>query len=226
MISQVVLLFAPMLLGAQLVLLIVLVKGDICPGQRGRIHKVLPYIGLLWLAVAVYLPVALILSLPIFYFYSRVKTSKTRDRGPLQALYIACAFSILFVLVQAFQQSTIAVGLVMLVSAVLLGASFAHLLLTMAKTRLQAFHRILPFCGVVASIVIVILTLIHAYGPLVENSEHLLNQAIVGLVLLLIGVFVWCAHIVVTKSPSKVQLSVSLALLVASTSYSWGMFIV
>ncbi len=52
MIQQLLLTFPPMLFGAQALLTLLLIKGDICPGQRGRLHKMLPSIGILWLAVA------------------------------------------------------------------------------------------------------------------------------------------------------------------------------
>ena len=54
MIQQLLLTFPPMLFGAQALLTLLLIKGDICPGQRGRLHKMLPSIGILWLAVASY----------------------------------------------------------------------------------------------------------------------------------------------------------------------------
>ncbi|GAL25633.1 hypothetical protein JCM19239_574 [Vibrio variabilis] len=52
MITAVLTLLAPALAVAMLVLTLILAKGDICPGQRGRIHKLLPAVGILWLAIA------------------------------------------------------------------------------------------------------------------------------------------------------------------------------
>ena len=43
MIQQLLVTFPPMLFGAQALLTLLLIKGDICPGQRGRLHKMLPH---------------------------------------------------------------------------------------------------------------------------------------------------------------------------------------
>ncbi len=201
MLSQIAPFLAPMLLGAQLILLVVLVKGDICPGQRGRIHKVFSLVGLVWLLVAINYPVALVCSLLTLYFCARAKFSKTRDKGPLWSLVLASVLAAVFVLAKAFQQTTITNGLLFIVLVMLLGTAFAHLLLTIARTRLQAFHKILPFSGVVASIVLVILTLIYAFGLLHTAQEPMVSRAIIGLMLLVVGVLVWCAHIIFSKAP-------------------------
>ena len=73
MVESLLVQFAPMLLGAQLILTLILVKGNICPGQRGRIHKMLPAIGVLWLAVASLRIEAFLIVFAIFYFYSQVQ---------------------------------------------------------------------------------------------------------------------------------------------------------
>lgn len=86
-----------MLLGAQIILTMILVKGDICPGQRGRLHKVLPSIGVLWLAVASIKIEAFLVVFAIFYFYSRVQTTKTRNEGPLWVLYLVNGLSLAYV---------------------------------------------------------------------------------------------------------------------------------
>mgnify|MGYP001023231339 CR=1 FL=1 len=70
MIQTLLSVFSPMLLGAQILLTLVLVKGNICPGQRGRIHRVLPAIGVLWLAVASLKIEAFLVVFCIFYFFA------------------------------------------------------------------------------------------------------------------------------------------------------------
>lgn len=88
----------PMLLGAQCVLLLILLKGNICPGQRGRIHKQLPIIAILWLAISpLFWPLASV-SVLIFVFFSQVKVSKTRESGPIWLLQLALGFAIAFIL--------------------------------------------------------------------------------------------------------------------------------
>ncbi|GAL20357.1 hypothetical protein JCM19235_4557 [Vibrio maritimus] len=81
MITAVLTLLAPALAVAMLVLTLILAKGDICPGQRGRIHKLLPAIGILWLAIASLKVEAFLVVFAIFYFYSKVQTGKTRQQG-------------------------------------------------------------------------------------------------------------------------------------------------
>lgn len=89
--------FAPMLLGAQIILTLVLVKGEICPGQRGRIHKVLPALAVLWLAVASIKIEAFLVVFALFYFYSQVQTKKTREEGPLWVMYLANGLALAYV---------------------------------------------------------------------------------------------------------------------------------
>ena len=104
MVESLLVQFAPMLLGAQLILTLILVKGDICPGQRGRIHKMLPAIGVLWLAVASLRIEAFLIVFAIFYFYSQVQTKKTRDSGPIWVMYLACGLALSYVAIQASEQ--------------------------------------------------------------------------------------------------------------------------
>ena len=104
MVESLLVQFAPMLLGAQLILTLILVKGDICPGQRGRIHKILPAIGVLWLAVASLRIEAFLIVFAIFYFYSQVQTKKTRDSGPIWVMYLACGLALSYVAIQVSEQ--------------------------------------------------------------------------------------------------------------------------
>lgn len=80
MVQQLLAVFPPMLLGAQLILTLILVKGDICPGQRGRIHKVLPVLAIMWLAVASLKIEAMMVVFAIAYFYSQVQTKNSGTR--------------------------------------------------------------------------------------------------------------------------------------------------
>ena len=139
MVQQLLTVFAPMLLGAQLILTLILVKGDICPGQRGRIHKVLPPIAIMWLAVASLRIEAMMIVFAIAYFYSQVQTKKTRDQGPIWVMYLANGLALAYVGIEVGSQASLAGGLGVLVLISLLGALLAHLLLTIARTRLQGF---------------------------------------------------------------------------------------
>ena len=216
MVQQLLTMFAPMLLGAQLVLTLVLVKGDICPGQRGRVHKLLPVLAILWLAVASLKIQAFMVVFAIGYFYTQVQTKKTRDSGPLWVMYLANGLALAYVGIMIGEASTWSAGLAVLIEVLLLGAALAHLLLTVARTRLQAFHKILPAAGVVSAMLMSLTVLFKAYGLSEEQLSQLTQPILFGLALLISGVVVWCWHIFTQKAVSKVQLGVALVMLLGS----------
>ncbi|NAW56080.1 MULTISPECIES: hypothetical protein [unclassified Vibrio] len=224
MIQSLLTLFAPMLLGAQLVLTLVLTKGDICPGQRGRIHKLLPALAILWLAIASIQIQAFLVVFALFYFYSQVQTKKTRERGPMWVMYLADGLAAGFVGAQIAGQATGAGMLAMLTMVLLLGGAFAHLLLTVARTRLQAFHRILPFSGVVAAMLIALIVLLHAYSLDEQALAVATQQILVGFAVMLTAIIVWCWHIFTSKTVNKVQLAVALVCVIGSAYINSGLF--
>ncbi len=114
MIQTLLTIFPSMLLGAQLFITLILVRGEICPGQRGRLHKALPTLGILWLAVASLRIEAFMVVFAIFYFFSQVRTGKTRDAGPIWILYLANGLALAFVGIQIGEQSNIAFSLALL----------------------------------------------------------------------------------------------------------------
>ncbi|WP_046222785.1 hypothetical protein [Vibrio sp. ECSMB14106] len=216
MVESLLVQFAPMLLGAQLILTLILVKGDICPGQRGRIHKMLPAIGVLWLAVASLRIEAFLIVFAIFYFYSQVQTKKTRDSGPIWVMYLACGLALSYVVIQASEQVN-PVGIITTVLLVaLLGAAFGHLLLTIARTRLQAFHRVLPVVGVLSGMLVVLATVINVYSLSEAQLEPVISTLLFSFALLISSIVVWCWHLLFVKTPEKLQLTVSLLMLLAA----------
>ncbi|NRF15061.1 hypothetical protein [Vibrio coralliilyticus] len=225
MVQQLLAVFPPMLLGAQLILTLILVKGDICPGQRGRIHKVLPVLAIMWLAVASLKIEAMMVVFAIAYFYSQVQTKKTRVQGPLWVMYLANGLSLAYVAIGIGEQPDLAAGLNVFVQIILLGALFAHLLLTVARTRLQAFHRILPVTGVISAMLMSLAILLKAFGL----EEAVLTQAtqplLIGFALLITSVLTWCWHIIVSKTVNKIQLAVALLTLVSATTFNQGLFV-
>ncbi|MGC9459481.1 hypothetical protein [Vibrio genomosp. F10] len=220
MINHLISLFPAMLLGAQLVLTLILVKGDICPGQRGRIHKMLPAIGVLWLATASLKIEAFMVVFAIFYFYSRVQTGKTRDAGPIWLLFLANGFALSFVGIQIVQQVSVSQSLTYFVLIFLLGASFSHLLLTIARTRLQAFHRILPVTVVIAAMMFTGCVLASIYQFHESQLALLLTPLVTSFLFVLIGVVVSCWHLLVTRAPEKIQIGLGLLLLLCSATIS------
>lgn len=225
MVQQLLAVFPPMLLGAQLILTLILVKGDICPGQRGRIHKVLPVLAIMWLAVASLKIEAMMVVFAIAYFYSQVQTKKTRVQGPLWVMYLANGLALAYVAIGIGEQPDLAASLNVFVQIILLGVLFAHLLLTVARTRLQAFHRILPVTGVISAMLMSLAILLKAFGL----EEVALTQAtqplLVGFALLITSVLIWCWHIIVSKTVNKIQLAVALLTLVSATTFNQGLFV-
>ncbi len=98
----------------------------------------------------------------------------------------------------------------------LLGAVFAQLLLVIARSRLQAFHRILPVAGVVSGMLLVVLTLFSAYQLDEATLNSVTQHVLASLAMLIIAIVVWCWHIFTHKAPNKAQLAAALLLALAS----------
>ncbi|MBD0786934.1 hypothetical protein HUO09_11325 [Vibrio sp. Y2-5] len=212
--------FAPMLLGAQIILTMILVKGDICPGQRGRLHKVLPSIGVLWLAVASIKIEAFLVVFAIFYFYSRVQTTKTRNEGPLWVLYLVNGLSLAYVGVLISEAPSWSASLSLFMMIFLLGSVFANMLLSIARSRLDAFHRILPVVGILSAMTTTLCIVPFAYSLESEQLAELTMPLVISFSLLIAGIVFWSWHIITAKKPEKGQLAVAfLLVLLASTGF-------
>ncbi|ENM5724940.1 hypothetical protein V4V56_000853 [Vibrio mimicus] len=216
--------FAPMLLGAQIILTLVLVKGEICPGQRGRIHKVLPALAVLWLAVASIKIEAFLVVFALFYFYSQVQTKKTRDEGPLWVMYLANGLALAYVGILISEAPAWPASLTIFAAIFLLGAMFGHLLLTLARSRLQAFHRILPVVGIVSAMLTALCLLPYVSGLSDEQLQTLLMPIVISFGLLIAGVVVWCWHLISAKTVNKWQLVVAGLLVLASAVGFHGLY--
>ncbi|NAW67376.1 hypothetical protein CAG70_02575 [Photobacterium halotolerans] len=211
------------LLGAQMILTLVLTKGEICPGQRGRVHKMLPVLLLGWLIACINQPVALLPLLGLAWFTFQVKTGKTRDQGPLKLLYASCAMAVLSWLMTLSSLSW-AEKAQSLVAVVMFGAALAHLLLTQSRTRLQAFHRVLPAAGLVSAILSVLLFSGQLYSIPQAQVESQLLVICAALLLLIAAQVIWVGHIVLAKPVKVWQLSGVLLLLSASAGCQLSVF--
>ncbi|USD66680.1 hypothetical protein J4N39_08640 [Vibrio sp. SCSIO 43136] len=202
-----------MLVGALAIITLVLVKGDICPGQRGRLHKLLPAIAALWLACALFAIESLAIAGGIVYFYSQVETKKTRQIGPLWLLYGVNGLGLFSVMVNSFQLGGVALVMQQILWGAVSGALFAHLLLIQARSRLQAFHRILPAFGIVSLMVLVIALAMQAWGL----GETVVNEKIVqlglGFVLSIGAALIWCWHIVRQVTVNKLMVAAAMVLM-------------
>ncbi|WP_070965194.1 hypothetical protein [Vibrio sonorensis] len=226
MLQEILLLLAPLLLGAQCVLTLVLVKGDICPGQRGRVHKVLPAIAILWLAIASLKIQAFLVTFAIAYFFSQVQTKKTRDEGPLWVMHLANGLAFAYTLIQASESSSWIAGINTLIQVFLCGALFAHLLLTIARTRLQAFHRILPVTGVCAAMLTSLLALAQAYQFDESQRELLIQPLLITLSLMVAATLLWCWHLISGKAPNKALLALAQLVMLTSVYSGQILFVV
>ncbi|MCG3760336.1 hypothetical protein EXA21_12465 [Vibrio cincinnatiensis] len=209
-----------MLLGTQLLLTLVLVKGDICPGQRGRLHKVLPVLAVLWLAVASLKIESCLIVFALLYFYSQVQTKKTRHEGPLWVLYLADGLALAFVAIVMAQSLNGSMAITLFSSIFLLGALLGHLLLTVVRTRLQAFHRILPVAGILSAMVTTLCIVPYAYQLAPDQLSVMIQPLLVSFSLLVAGIFAWCWHLLLVKPVAKAPLLIALLLmLVAVTGF-------
>ncbi|MFC1503664.1 hypothetical protein ACFL53_04915 [Pseudomonadota bacterium] len=213
----------PALLGAQLILTLVLTKGKICPGQRGRVHKTLPVVLVGWLVAVMALPLAVFPLLALAYFSFKAKTGKTRDSGPISVLMAANGLAAICWLMLLPSMSLPQVGMSFMAIA-LFGASLAHLLLTQAKTRLQAFHRILPFVGLSSAMVSILFMLWQLTEIDAAVVEAMTTNVITALVLMVFALLVWASHILLSRTVNRWQLLGASALLVVSGSIQLTLF--
>ena len=208
----------PALLGAQLVLTLVLTKGEICPGQRGRVHKTLPVLLVGWLLATVAQPLAVLPLLALAYFTMKVKTGKTRDAGPLKVFYAATGLAAVVWIMMAASLPLPAAAL-SLAAIPLFGALLAQLLLTQARSRLQAFHRLLPFTGIASAMVSVLCVLWMASQLGEAEVQALVSTIIAALVCLVAALLVWAMHLLTSKTVNRWQLLTAAALLVGSAYF-------
>ncbi len=177
----------------------------------------------LWLAVASLRIEAFMVVFAIFYFYSQVQTKKTREKGPLWALHLANGLAFAYVSIQVFEQPDWPASAAMAVMIFFLGASFSQLLLTIARSRLQAFHRILPVTGIVSGMLLVLAILFSSYQLDEATLASATQPILISLALLISTIVVWCWHIF-TQGARKVQLSIALLLALASMTSLQGLF--
>ncbi len=216
LITSVIEIVPPMMLGALVVITLVIIKGNICPGQRGRLHKIFLVIAGGW-AISSYSYLYLApLTLLLMYYYFQVRKGKARESGPVSLLIAVnvLAFLVLLAHLAVAKSWLSAIALVLYVP--LLGSIFAHLLLVIAATRLSAFHRILPVVGVVSAMLISLCALPYAYG--LSESQLDMNRGFIlfSFISLVFSFAVWIWHLLLSQKPGKFQLS--LALLILSLS--------
>ncbi|WP_154124327.1 hypothetical protein [Grimontia hollisae] len=196
-------------LGAQAVLTLVLLKGDICPGQRGRLHKAFWYLVAGWGVTIPFFPFSVLPFITLGIFSLRSKSGKTRQSGPVPLLHLSNAFGVLVLVVTGMEQGVLT-ALLMLVQVLLVGTVTAHCLMVKARSRLQAFHRILPVTGIVAAMLTAITLAVASQSMEPAAAESMVTSVLVSLGLAVAGVLVWVSHLLRQKAPHLAQLCVSL----------------
>lgn len=209
-------LLAPMLLGAQLILTLVLVKGDICPGQRGRVHKAMYFLVAGWALAAMSEFLMLLPLSSLALFAIKTKTNKTRDKGPLPLLYLSNGLAVVAWFIVLFKQATLPAVLFSVVALPLAGAACAHLLLIQARTRLQAFHKILPIVGIISGMLMLLVVLWQASSLEEAMLQAAITDILVVIASLVFGLVVWAWHLIRQITVAKVQLVFSTGLVVMS----------
>ncbi|PKF49657.1 hypothetical protein [Enterovibrio nigricans] len=200
-------------LGAQLILTLVLLKGDICPGQRGRLHKVFWFLVVGWGAITPLFSFAALPFISLGIFSLRSKTGKTKLSGPIPLLHLSNAFGVLALVVAMFQ-SPLGLSLLMLFQVVLVGAVTAHLLLIRARSRLQAFHRILPVIGVISAM---LMAAVLAVLGSANATDAMVQHIVVCMGLALTGILIWVSHLFRQVVPTLLPVFMAYVLLFSAS---------
>lgn len=223
----------PALLGAQILLTIILHKGDICPGQRGRIHKWLPVLIVGWCTIAgvgmtytSIFAINLVPAIAIGGFYLSVKTSKTRDKGPLIVMALANGFAGAGFVNLALGSGSFTQLFYALVGPFLFGALLAHLLLTLARTRLQAFHKILPISGIISGIIMSVILLCQTLSVHEIFLDRMAIKLGIASGLMLLSTALWSFHLFRQEAVKWQMLVVSSVMMTISGYYQFQLFFV
>ena len=132
---------------------------------------------------------------------------------PDKAIYFSMLPLSIFSLGVLFSQTTPFIVLPMLIA----GSALAHLLLVKAKHRLQAFNKILPVTGVVASIVSLLwLSLLIAGGSEAMLSEDVVNNLCWFIGFLVMALALWLLPLFSSNPQSYTLLGVATFLLLIS----------
>ena len=224
-------LFAPLALtaiGALIVLLLVLLKGDLCPGQRRRISdglmSVWAVLGLsLMLAVEAQVPslmlwwggLTVVLGIGVLVYQARLAGKRSLSlqwQVPALVLALGLGGAILVRVGPA--------GLFMLGAG---GSVFGHLIMVRAKHRLQAFNLLLPVIGVSCALLFMLVLLGQAalYGDAV-NVELLVLPFGQLCAAVLLGALVWLWPVFRKEATSAPVLAVASLLIVGALTLGQG----
>lgn len=224
-------LFAPLALtaiGALAVLLLVLLKGDLCPGQRRRISdglmSVWAVLGLsLMLAVEAQVPelmlwwggLTLLFGIGVLVYQARLEGKRSLSlQWQIPALVLAAGLGV-WILVRVGPTSVFMLGAG--------GCVFGHLIMVRAKHRLQAFNLLLPLAGVCFSLAFVLMLLGQAgwQGDAAQVESLVLPFAQVCAAVLL-GALVWLWPVFRKEATSAPVLAVASLLILGALTLGQG----
>lgn len=121
-------------------------------------------------------------------------------------MYLANGLALAYVGILISEAPAWPASLTIFAAIFLLGAMFGHLLLTLARSRLQAFHRILPVVGILSAMLTALCLLPYVSGLNDEQLQTLLMPIVMSFGLLIAGVVAWCWHLISGKTVNKWQL--------------------
>ncbi|MGO4998893.1 hypothetical protein [Oceanisphaera sp. W20_SRM_FM3] len=224
-------LFAPLALtaiGALLVLILVLAKGDLCPGQRRRISdglmSVWAVLGLsLMLAVEAQAPplmlwwggLTLALGIGVLVYQARLAGKRSLSLSwQLPALILAAGLGG-WILIRVGPA-----GLFMLGAG---GCVFGQLIMVRAKHRLQAFNLLLPLVGVSCALLFILMLLGQAaWAGEAVNLDSLVLVFSQVCTAVLLGALVWLWPVFRKEATSAPVLAVASLLIVGALTLGQG----
>ncbi|CAH0533738.1 hypothetical protein VST7929_01613 [Vibrio stylophorae] len=220
----VVVLFA--LIGATVLSGVVLSRGQICPGQRRRLLKEMVILLGGYALTALLDPWLLLALIPMgIYLLWRHKGWK-KNHDPLWLLALTAAAAAAWLMQFAWQFSPAALVFSVLACAVM-GSSLMHVMLLQAKSRLQAFYRILPVAGIISAMPLC-LTVAYAMLSMTQAQQQMIMATfITGFVMLVIGLVAWSVSFWRLKEMPKWLLLSShvvllLAMVLLNACVFWG----
>lgn len=210
-------------------LALVLVKGEVCPGQRKRITENMISIWTvlalgLMIGIEVYAttPTLIVGGIAVFIgiMQNLIQSRLEGKRAiPSTWLRLPIALAVITGLLVLWQQQQP----LLFLEAVLLGAVFAHVVLLRAKHRLQAFNVILPIVGI-ASSVLLMLGLLAVAGLNADSSNMVVLQEFViyRAVILLLALAVWTIPLYTKQEYTSNMVSLTTVLLLFSEVMAMG----
>ncbi len=176
-------------------------KGEICPGQRGRLHKALLPLLVTSVLLVFASPFMLLGLIPLAVFVFQTKTTKTKETGPIAILWLAVVGAWISSIILFLSVPWIA-NIYCLFVGLIWGMITTHLMLLYARSRLQAFHRILPFSGIAAlmATLVVFVFFLSQFSPLSLSALLIVIFSIIGLQV--IAILVWSKHLFKHEIPT------------------------